>query len=207
MRFSIFENKLSLEDKFWRWFIKHADKFYRDLEKDQISIVEEIIENIEKVNPEISFEISSICPNTKKRELVISASGEDKNIPQVLKLTQAFPKDKLPLWHIVAFIQRKENCNLRMGDVEVGPDNVFFEPELNKDRLNIKVYVNNFDHTNPNYRVVWQLLHYVAGELEVMNYISRIEISKLENKTYSNLMPIMKLREIMDVIKNAKAPN
>ena len=110
------------EDKFWNWFCKNSKMIF-NFESNQEEVFDKIQKESQKLNSNLSFEISSIKDG--KREFVISADGIIDAFPVVEKLYNAKPD--LSEWTFVKFRPRRRMENsIRIANKEVFPKDVKF---------------------------------------------------------------------------------
>ena len=77
------------EEKFWGWFCKNSQLIY-NYEINQEKIFNELQIQLHKINPDLTFEISSV--KNGKRDFVISADGILDAFPAVEKLYSLKPE-------------------------------------------------------------------------------------------------------------------
>ena len=110
------------EEKFWNWFCKNSKMIF-NFESNQEVVFDKIQEELQKVGPNLAFEISSA--KEAKREFVISADGIIEAFPAVEKLYKAKPN--LPEWTFIKFRpRRKVENSILESQAEMVGDFAFF---------------------------------------------------------------------------------
>jgi hypothetical protein len=90
------------EQQFWKWFGNNSDRLFQLEEEYRDTIFRELSKQLHKVNKGLAFAFSNIRENGK-REFVVSADGNKKLFPKVLKLVESAPS--FGTWEVVAFRQ------------------------------------------------------------------------------------------------------
>ena len=111
------------EENFWGWFCKNSQLIY-NYEINQEKIFNELQIQLHKINPDLTFEISSV--KNGKRDFVISADGILDAFPAVEKLYSLKPE--LSEWTFIKFRPRREIENsIKIEDKEVCPNDIRFK--------------------------------------------------------------------------------
>jgi len=161
--------------KFWNWFEKNENRLF-NFEKEQIIIFNELKTQLNIIDSNLTFELSSIQDG--KREFVISADGLKKSFASVEKLYNEAPG--LNKWIITKFRPRREKLySIDYGGIKVNPDDVAFALVPNNNKVDIILYIKNYDETDKNIygAIVFLLLDSALGEYDVETKIGRIDMN------------------------------
>jgi hypothetical protein len=99
------------EEQFWNWFIQHEPELFNfdpNREAEREKLFDEIANELQKIDPDLSFEFGPKCASRK--EFVISASGIHRAFPAVLSLAHAAPP--FDRWQVIAFRPRRKPINV-----------------------------------------------------------------------------------------------
>jgi len=200
MGFSLF-NKKTKEEIFWVWFTQNQKTYYNDVENLDIrdEIFNKLTENLNKVNPNLSFEFSPIHQN-KIRELSISAEGIKDEFPSVIKLIEAAPK--INNWQFNSFRQRvpDDYFEIQYGEIKIGYDDIFFRYADDNGKIGIELNIR--DYNNETQNAIYILLDGLIGEYDVTMRIGWIDWKKLDENEIENLNPLITLRTLIDENKS-----
>lgn len=192
---NLFKRKNKYE-KFWEWFEGFSPIMFEELQKEGFNQPMFGIMNshISRIHPKLDFEFGI----EDSIELVITANGIKEVMPEVFNLVKAAPS--FQKWKITALKQRVEgdNYEIKYGDLVLGYNDIFFqyddsEPQLGI-QLNIKDYKKNAEYVNGTYRLLDALL----GEYDVTYHIGFIEWEVLVADNKNQLLPFVRLRELID---------
>ena len=196
---SIFGSKAnaSVEADFWKWFQNNGDMIF-NFEKDTENTFDKLSLELSKVDPELTFEFSSIRENGK-REFVISADGIKKSFPSVELLFKSAPE--LKQWKIVKFRPRRTPLNdLTFGGVSIKSDDVYYKIYENEDKLGIVLFFNNYsekEHTNYA-NIGYLFLDETLGEYDVETKLGIIEFHNKSSEYFDGAKPIKELANQVD---------
>ncbi|WP_166426046.1 hypothetical protein [Paraglaciecola sp. 20A4] len=196
---SIFGSKAnaSVEADFWKWFQNNGDMIF-NFEKDTENTFDKLSLELSKVDPELTFEFSSIRENGK-REFVISADGIKKSFPSVELLFKSAPE--LKQWKIVKFRPRRTPLNdLTFGGVSIKSDDVYYNIYKNEDKLGIVLFFNNYsekEHTTYA-NIGYLFLDETLGEYDVETKLGFIEFHNKSSEYFDGAKPIKELANQVD---------
>ncbi len=114
----------TLYQDFWNWFIINLDRIESGVENADVDVViGEIEEEIQKVDPELVFEIG-YSPESGQKEFIISADGIFASVDSVKKLVSFAPS--LENWKIVAFRQPMNIPEINLEGLSLKLDDIYF---------------------------------------------------------------------------------
>ncbi len=194
-------------EKFWKWFSENNQKYYEHIENAdmQEELFDELSNELEKVGDGLLFEFSPIFDN-KYREFAISANGIKEVFPLIIDLVEAAPK--FENWEIKAFRQRTPNpekFTIKYAGLEMSLKDIYFRYCIEDNELGIELNIRNLDMENSMMLdCVYILLDQLLGEYDTTMFIDWIEWEKLDEEKVDKLIPIIKLRDLVDELKNNK---
>lgn len=171
--FNLFSQN-SAHKKFWSWFEKNDDRLF-NFEKEQNKIFDELKAQLDKIDSNLVFEFSSI--QNGKREFVISADGYKKSFPSVEKLYNEAPK--LNKWIITKFRPRRNKLySIDYKGIKINPNDVAFELIPSNSKINIILYIKNYDEANRDIygAIVFLFLDAALGEYDVETKLGMIDM-------------------------------
>jgi hypothetical protein len=198
MGFSLF-NKQSKEEKFWNWFTKNQETYFKEIEN--LEIREQIFNNLstelKKVQNDLVFEFSPIHENGI-REFTVSADGIKENFPSVTKLIEKAPK--IENWQFNAFRQRipGDEIGLNFGDFKISYDDLFFRYQEVDGELGVELNIRDYNGEGMKQNAVYILLDNLLGEYDTTVSIGWIDWEKLDESKLNEMIPIIKLRDLID---------
>lgn len=182
---------------FWQWFLTHEDALYH-FEDHEEELLPETLEQIQKIHEDMVFEIGPEIDGV--REFVVSANGSKEAFTDVIQLVKQAPD--LDRWEIVAFRQRKDvfDMEIQIDDIIITPADIQFAYEIEKDRLNLRIYVTELDaEDEKTYHLVFLLLDNIIGEYDVEMKVGTIDIYLAEDATdEEDLFSLTKLPHVVD---------
>lgn len=189
------------EEKFWDWFCKNSQLIY-NFETDQEKIFDKIQEQLHKVNPDLTFEISSI--KNGKREFVISADGLLDAFPAVELLYSKKPK--LEEWEFIKFRPRRKIENsIRIENKELYPNDIKFMFINDDDSSKVGIVLFCKGYNEDEYEIYSQIaflyLDESLGEFDTETYIGTIILQGFDSDYYENSINIELLALEFDKIK------
>jgi hypothetical protein len=165
--------KQLVESRFWEWFQRNDDRLF-DFERNQESLIEEIVRELHRVHQSLSFEISSV--QRGKRQFTISADGKRDAFPAVVKLGGAAPD--LARWEVIKFRPRRsEPCVVGIGDLSVSSEPVQFTLEAEDDKIGVTLYLGDREHFDEEVvgYIGFLLLDYTLGEYDVETLVGSVQ--------------------------------
>lgn len=164
------------EQNFWNWFINHEDALFH-FENDQDRVFGELTTELQKVNPDLVFEFSSI--ENGRRDFTISAGGIKSAFPAVEALYAAAPK--LPRWKFFKFRQRHEPTNLSYNGLTVSVDKVKFDLTPDGEKAHITLFLPGYSKAQQEtyLGIAFLLLDQALGEYDVETRIGFVDIKDL----------------------------
>ncbi|MBZ9730478.1 hypothetical protein LB467_12355 [Salegentibacter sp. JZCK2] len=198
MVISFFSGKNN-EEKFWEWFQKNEQSYYRDVDDitEREKLFDELLKQLHKVHPELTFEFSPL--NEKGiRELTISADGMQEFFPNVIKLVESAPK--ITNWKIKAFRQRipGDELKIEFDDFSLSYSDIFFKYADEGEKIGVELYIRNYDGSPRAKNAVYQLFDGLLGEFDTETKIGWIDWKKLEDFDSTNFFQFHEMREIVD---------
>lgn len=162
-------------NEFWTWFQQNASRYYNLEEHNPHELFSALAIKLCEIHPDLSFEFSSVLDNNT-RELVITANGIHSAFPYVIKLVEAAPK--MEDWEIVAFRQRKSGFeDVTIGTFKLSADNVFFDYELQPDKVDVAFYITDYTGESIFKNAVFLILDRLLGEYDVETKLGAITFS------------------------------
>jgi hypothetical protein len=187
----------SPEERFWSWFKSNSDRLF-SFEQNQEAIFRELDATLAEVDSELTFEFGPVRGG--RREFFISAGGNKKAFPVVERLVAAAPE--LLGWRIVAFIPRRGvDLQLEIGDIQIGPDDVWFRLERDGAKVGVSLYLEEFDDPEgpASVQATFLMLDGALGEYDVEIKVGFIERHRLPpNPAQRGLRPFHELPDAFD---------
>ena len=190
------------EEKFWNWFCKNSQMIY-DFEENQEVIFDKIQEQLHKINPNLTFEISSV--KNGKRDFVISADGIIEVFPFVEKLYSARPE--LEEWNFVKFRPRRKIDNsIRIGNKELNPADIkfMFIQDDSDGKIGIVLFMNGYNENEIEVydQIGFLFLDEALGEYDTETYIGNIILQGFDSDYFDKSVGIELLSNEFDKIKD-----
>lgn len=186
---------MTSEQQFWKWFADKQNELF-DFEKNQESIFNQIGEQLQKVDPDLSFEIGP--KNLNRRDFIVSASGMKRAFPAVQKLVAEAPI--LQHWRIVAFRPRRSPISIvEFRGKRVHPDDVQFSL-LRKDKtIGLRLFIPGYSESESDMKQIgYLLLDEALGEFDVETKLGLIQMFPPENGTAGEKYPLRELPNRFD---------
>ncbi len=192
-------NKQSKEEKFWNWFTKNQETYYKEIENIEIreQIFDKLSNKLQKVQSDLVFELSPVHKNGV-RVLTVSADGIKENFPSVIKLINNAPK--IENWQFHAFRQRifDDEIELNFGEFKISYDDLYFKYQETKRELGIELNIRNYNGKPEMQNAIYILLDNLIGEYDTTIEIGWIDWKKLDENKIDKVIPILKLRDLID---------
>lgn len=190
------------EEKFWNWFCKNSQMIY-EFESNQEVIFDKIQEQLHKINPNLSFEISSV--KNGKRDFVISADGIVEVFPFVEKLYTARPE--LKEWNFVKFRPRRKIDNsIKIGNKELHPADIkfMFIQDDSDGKIGIVLFMNGYNENEIEVydQIGFLFLDEALGEYDTETYIGNIILQGFDSAYFDKSVGIELLSNEFDKIKD-----
>jgi hypothetical protein len=187
------------EQKFWKWFLRHEDEFFR-FDSAAVAERERLFDNLaaelRKVDGDLTFEFG---PKDEKREFVISADGLKRAFPAVAALVAAAPK--LARWDVIGFRPRRPPCIIEINGKRVDPSDVYFTLLDNGKRAGIRLFVPGFSENEAGLKQMGYLfLDGALGEYDVETELGFIEVLPSNSKTEGERCPLADLPSKFDAL-------
>lgn len=196
MVFALFGcGKKNQEEKFWSWFEKNQEMLF-NFEKDTESIFDRLAKEMNKVDPELTFEFGPV--ENGKREFVISAGGIKDSFPKVESLYDSAPK--LDKWIFIKFRPRRKPMGIEMGGKNINPDDLKFQLFRDEEKVGIMVFFDGYNEDEKNLygQIGFLMLDQALGEYDVETKVGFIEFVSTESKYYEDAHPLTELQERFD---------
>jgi hypothetical protein len=197
MIFKLF-NKKTKEEIFWNWVAKNKFKLEKFINSEQKNyrIYNHLTKEIQKYNPLLFPEMTL----TKDNEivLIITPDGIPEGILPTQKLYSAKPE--LENWVIKKFRQATDEIELNYDGLEYPSSDIKIIPELDNDKINIKVLILNMNSDVKKYKTLAFLyLDHILGEYNTITKIGYIDFYKLKNdQNVENSITILELRKLIE---------
>ena len=170
---------------FWEWFQQHNLE-YLILNRVGVDTKEQMLgvlmEQLHKYCDSLYFEIGGNLEG--RQELIITAEGNTAYFDKVETLIEAAPSIKN--WDFIAFIPpRKIDFKMEYEDVELKPNELWFEPLEHPDRpsaIGIKICLSNFEMVKDRewlQPAIYKVLDYILGEKSFALDIEHVAIGHL----------------------------
>jgi hypothetical protein len=197
-------SKISPEIRFWTWFEKNESRMF-DFEGNQDRNVSDLLRELHRINESLTFEIGSERRGT--REFIISADGNRRAFPYVIRLAEAAPP--LPRWRVVKFRPRRTDpCLIGIGDQQFSSDDVLVSLELEGVRIGVSLYLGDKDHFDEQIvgRIGFLLLDYTLGEYDVESLVGTVSFHPKQQANKSTALSLRDLPSSFDQLTRS-APN
>ncbi len=168
---------------------------YYDFEKNPKKLFSELHIKLAEIDPNICFEFSPVLED-KKRELIISADGIKEAFPAVLQLVKKAPP--LPQWKIIAFRPRNAVEEIRVGNLTLSLDDLFFKYQINNNKFDISIFTKRYQNDKNLLTAIYLALDSLLGEYDVETKIGLVEIGDFETVSKNQLISLNKLPQILD---------
>jgi hypothetical protein len=185
---------MTIEEQFWIWFTRNEDDLF-SFERDQERIFGRLFGELQKVNPELTFEFG---PKKQSREFVISAGGIRSAFPAVVALAKAAPA--LPRWQVIAFRPRRSPVNtVEIGNLRIDPEVVQFTLLDNGKTAGIYLYIPGFQETETAFKQIgYLLLDEALGEFDVEERLGLIKMLPIDAEEVGDRHPLADLPPLFD---------
>lgn len=192
-----FLKKADKIDAFWNWFVQNK-KQYESLEDDQDERLDVLSELLNKVESGLSIEISNDSMET--HGIIISAEGDIDKFPIVKEIVAKAPF--IAGWKVTAFRQpAMEDFTLEYEDIQLTPSQLYFEPVIEENALDIIIYGYGFKKHDFN-----ELMHYglimldnVMGEYNCVTKVRHYDFLDLEEaEDLEDLRPLPEINAFLE---------
>jgi hypothetical protein len=185
---------LTAEEKFWLWFLSYETELF-DFEVDQERIFDALAAELQKINPELTFEFG---PKEPKRDFVISAGGIKSAFPAVVSLRNTAPA--LERWNVIAFRPRRNPVNtVEFKNKRVDPLEVEFSLLDNGQMAGLHLYIPGLRDDDADYKMIgYLLLDETLGEYDVETGVGLIKMLPFDEKTSLERHPLAQLPALFD---------
>ena len=179
MKFSWSKSKAIPQD-FWKWFIANSSHYTHLSEApDMENRLDEFQQQLHKIDERLAFEF--LGNPTDHSELIISADGDSEAFPVVQSLVDAAPQ--IDGWQIIAFRQRGDTeCAIKMGDVDLGPEQMWFRLEADGDKVGLNLYFGGIELNDEVAGAAFILLDNALGEYDMETKVGFIERHQLQTE-------------------------
>ena len=190
--------RLSKQKYFWNWFSKNADNYF-NFEQNQNSLFTKLKSELEKINPNLTFEFSPILED-HTREFIISADGIKSVFPLVQDLIAQAPL--LPKWKIIAFRQpHPEVTQINYKGLTINLKDVYFQYEKDNDKIGLELHIKDFFESPEWTGIAFVLLDNILGEFDTEIFLSYINKKSLDEAQKGILFNIYELPMIIQKYK------
>ena len=163
---------------FWKWFVANSRRYmYLSESPDMENRLDEFQQQLNKIDERLAFEF--LGNPTDHSELIISADGDSEAFPNVQSLVNAAPT--IEGWQIIAFRQRGDTeCAIKMGDVDLGPEQMWFHLETDGSKIGLNLYFGGIELTDEVANAAFILLDNALGEYDMETKVGFIERHQLQ---------------------------
>ena len=191
---------------FWQWLQENETEIFDLLGEDPEQAVQRIAKPFLQDYKNVFFELSPVMENGKI-QFMVSADGDKRRFNLVQKIADTAPP--FEKFDVVPFKQRKPvefmmEMELRLGDIAIKADNVYFFSELEEQKLDLLLCIEGYDGSDPYKIGGFILLDGFLGEFDVEEYIGGVDFQALEKNMLFNLEPIWKLPQQVDALKRTQ---
>lgn len=182
------------QNEFWNWFIQNEPKLF-DFEANQEEIFDEIATQLQKVDPNLTFEFG---PKAGRREFVISAGGISSSFSAVSSLADSAPP--LERWSVIAFRPRRKPPNtVEFRGKRVDPCDVQVSLLDNGKMPGVYLFIPNFREDDTDLKQIgYLLLDEALGEHDVESRLGLIKMFSPETPTKGKRYPLANLPALFD---------
>jgi hypothetical protein len=180
---------MTAQESFWNWFMQHESELF-DFEADQERIFDQLATELQKVDPDITFEFG---PKETRREFVISAGGIKRAFPAVSSLAGAAPI--LDRWHVTAFRPRRTSPHIvQFRGKRVSPKDVLFSLLDNGKIAGVYLFIPGFLESDADLKQIgYLLLDNTLGEYDVESRLGLIKMLSPDAQTDGQRYPLAEL--------------
>ena len=185
-------------ERFWNWFIKNKDELHKINDTKRDEILNKILSQLKKVQPELSIEISR--EENGIREMTISPEGDRDKFEIVKLIVQKAPTIKG--WKIIAFRQQIGfDFTLEYQDIRLTPSELYFIPIRDQESLDIIIYGKGFNkydfNTLAHYGLI--MMDNVLGEYDCVTKIRHYDFRDIsELLDTGDLIPLTEIRSYIE---------
>lgn len=188
----------SPENEFWRWFEANETSLF-DFEGHQERIFTALTEELQRVHPDLTFELSVAVENGV-REFVISADGIRDAFPAVEALHAAAPA--LPRWRWIRFRPRRGPSDIQIADRVIRAEDVRYVLYQDEEpgKLGILLFMEGYTEEEHNLygQVGFLMLDGALGEYDVETRVGGIDIDSPASKYFAQSLPLEQLPRHFD---------
>lgn len=194
----LFRNK---EAKFWDWFQENENRLF-NFKKEQEVILNELSNQLIKVNDNLTFELSHNLKDGK-REFILSAAGIKSAFPAVEKLCSKAPC--LDRWDIIKYRQRRDSISdITYSDKKVQAEDVYFAffKDENPKKIALILFFKDYKDTE---EIIWGQIGYLfldeaLGEYDVEDKVGAIKFDSVQSEYFKYAQPIKMIQQEFDHI-------
>ena len=194
---SIFKKRTKFEE-FWEWFSEHEEFIRNNLEQNTDEVASLVTEKIKTIHPNIYFEIPFLVTNDK-RDFIISADGDYDVFDEVIDLCDIAPT--YTHWNIIPFRPRtyQEDQTIDMDGITLSYEDIYFQYDLTDLPIDVNVYIRGYDGKDNRFiHAYFILLDTLIGEFDAVTVIGETSVHTLTEEDIPNLIPIKKIRDLVD---------
>lgn len=189
-------------EKFWKWFQKHEQTFFKAVKEDhkiEQNFFNKIAPKLDKIKEGFYFLTGMYDDNTV--ELVFTAEGDLANIVFVEELVAAAPK--IDGWLFSALKSPSDSdVYIEMEGYTFSDKNIYFYSNDNKnfpDEINISFVHDDLNEENRNIigNGVFTFLDNYLGELNLLQLIDTVDLVSKEDAE-QKLVPIEKIKAFLN---------
>lgn len=198
---------------FWNWFRSRADRLRHALlgEDDSArqAASDDIHEALARALPDAAFTVGG-SESGEDGEFIISPDGKRERFDDVKEFVAAAPE--IPGWQVVAFRPRMavgSSLVLRLQDIEVSADDIWFTPHDADDGLGVTLYIRDLEDAHRQLRetAALLLLDHAIGEEDSMIVLRSLSAESLPaDPEAEGLRPLGELPEFLDEYKQEAFP-
>ncbi len=188
---------------FWQWLEEHQNEVCDLLKSDPQQALETVGKQFRRDYRGLSFELTQSADDDKI-QFMLSANGDRKKFQTVIDLAHNAPA--FEKFDIMPFRQRKPTdammkAEFTLGHATIKSENVFFSANHRRRKIDLTLYMEDYDGTSAYQFGGFVLLDGFLGEYDVEQFIDGIDFQKLEKSHLFNAEPMWKLPQIVDRLK------
>jgi hypothetical protein len=182
---------------YWRWFLKHETQLFM-AGMGAVKLFKQLIDQLRQLHPSLVVDMSQ--PQAGKRELILSAEGDQSAFPLIMRLSDLAPP--LKHWQIIPFRpKRLQHLTIQLEHLTIQSQDVFFtfKKIKNQPKLLITLYFFALDQDLKLYRQAGRLLvEHLLGEYNAATKVELDAIKTVDEGQHLKLLPLFRLADELD---------
>ncbi len=191
--------KTSKETAFWNWFLKNKSKIEAFVHSDfsDYTIYNRLTKKLRAYDNRLFPELTTV--DGDKYVLIITPDKDEKGNAPTRKLYDAKPL--IDDWIVKKYRQPCDRIDLNFNGVAFPSSDMESIPTFeDPDRVDIAVFVRNFNRDKINYRsLAFLYLDHILGEFNSITKLRYVDFYHLdENQTVENSNSVLELRKMIE---------